>query len=350
MSEVAFPTNPDEFTTTWLERALKAPRGALRGFASTAIGTGQMCQSYRIALDWFAHPGPATIVAKCPTSDPGTRAIAAALGNYTLEINWYRELASEIPVSCPKCLHLESAENGLDFVLLLSDCAPARQGDQLAGATVAQIEAAIGEAANLHAPLWNSPRLATISWLQERTFTRDIVRTQMQPLYAQFRERYAQRLSPEILEMGAEFVSRIDRYQDRAPHAVTIQHRDFRIDNLLFAPDGRVFVVDWQTVGIGPGAHDVAYLIGTSIADPDVRAREERRLVALYCSRLRELGVAADESEIWEEYRLNAFSGFLMAVFASMNVQRTERGDEMFAVMAERPALQALHLDSLSLL
>jgi hypothetical protein len=103
-------------------------------------------------------------------------------------------------------------------------------------------------------------------------------------------------------------------------------------------------------VGIGPGAHDIAYLIGTSIADPDVRAREERRLVALYCSRLRELGVAADESKIWDDYRLNAFSGFLMAVFASMNVQRTERGDEMFAVMAERPALQALHLDSLSLL
>ena len=32
------------------------------------------------------------------------------------------------------------------------------------------------------------------------------------------------------------------------------------------------------------------------------------------------------------------------------NVERTERGDEMFAVMAERPARQALHLDSLSLL
>ena len=40
----------------------------------------------------------------------------------------------------------------------------------------------------------------------------------------------------------------------------------------------------------------------------------------------------------------------LMAIFASMNVERTERGDEMFAVMAERPAWQALDLDSLSLL
>jgi hypothetical protein len=53
---------------------------------------------------------------------------------------------------------------------------------------------------------------------------------------------------------------------------------------------------------------------------------------------------------VWREYRFYAFSGFLMAILASMNVERTPRGDEMFAVMAERPAWQVLALDSLSLL
>ncbi len=33
-----------------------------------------------------------------------------------------------------------------------------------------------------------------------------------------------------------------------------------------------------------------------------------------------------------------------------MNVERTERGDEMFALMAERPALQAITHDSISLI
>ena len=61
-------------------------------------------------------------------------------------------------------------------------------------------------------------------------------------------------------------------------------------------------------------------------------------------------GVAAERDELWREYRLYAFSGFLMAILASMNVERTQRGDEMFAVMAERPAWQVLALDSLSLL
>ena len=36
-----------------------------------------------------------------------------------------------------------------------------------------------------------------------------------------------------------------------------------------------------------------------------------------------------------------------MAVMSSMIVERTERGDEMFAVMAERSGWQALHLDAL---
>ena len=52
-------------------------------------------------------------------------------------------------------------------------------------------------------------------------------------------------------------------------------------------------------------------------------------------------------SGAWHDYRLAAFSGFTMRVIAAMLVERTERGDEMFAVIAERSGYQALHLDSL---
>ncbi len=169
-------------------------------------------------------------------------------------------------------------------------------------------------------------------------------------LYTQFRARYAERFAPDVLELCDALIARIDAYFDHVPPALTVQHRDFRIDNILFAPPGRAFVVDWQTLGLGPGASDVAYLLGTSIADPAVRAREETRLVRLYVDQLRALGAAADGDHVWREYRLYAFSGVLMAVIASTNVERTPRGDEMFAVMTERPARQSMHLDSLSLL
>lgn len=348
---MSVPTGPDTITAEWLAAALKAPRGSLKNYEAKSIGTGQMSKSYRLALNWEGYDGPATIVAKCPSLDEKTRAIAQALGSYTLELSWYRELAPHVGVSCPRCLHLEAANNDLDFVLLLEDLAPAKQGDQLAGANIQQIETAIKEAARLHAPFWGNGRAETYAWLAPNETSAMMVKTLLPVFWQQFRERYAERLAADILDMGDAFIARMSGYLEHLPSAITLQHRDFRIDNILFSPaNDKAFIVDWQTLGIGAGASDVSYLIGTSIADRGLRAKEERRLVDLYVEELRALGAKADADALWREYRLYAFSGVLMAIFASMNVERTERGDEMFAVMAERPAWQALDLDSLSLL
>ena len=344
------PDRPDAFTRDWLSEKLGTPAGSLQGFEAARIGTGQMCDSYRLALDWTGGEGPPTIIAKCPSTDPASRAIAKTVGTYRLEIGWYRDLANQIPVSCPACYHAEIAEDEVTFALLLEDRAPAEQGDQIAGATIAMIEATIREAAALHAPLWNSPRLDAIDWLQRRGgANQQIVRTMLPQLYAGFRDRYAERLAPEILAMGDAFIARLDRHLDRDPGARTLTHGDLRSDNLLIHPEtGAVTLVDWQTVQIGNGVSDIAYLIGTSIAEPTLRAREERRLVGYYVDALAGRGITIDPDLAWADYRRSAFAGFVMAVFASMNVQRTERGDEMFAVMAERPARQILDLDSLA--
>ena len=142
----------------------------------------------------------------------------------------------------------------------------------------------------------------------------------------------------------------VDAYIEHIAHAVSVVHADYRLDNLLFAPDGGVTVVDFQTVGEGAPLADLAYCIGTSFADPSDRRLNERALFDRYCAQLAEHGIAVDHDAAWDDYRLYALSGVLMAIFASMNVERTERGDEMFALMAERPARMALDLDSLGLL
>jgi aminoglycoside phosphotransferase (APT) family kinase protein len=118
---------------------------------------------------------------------------------------------------------------------------------------------------------------------------------------------------------------------------------------LFGVPDGRVVVLDWQTVSPGHPLADVSYLIGTSVADPAVRKTEEEGLVRHYCDRMEALGAALPWDVAWIGYRRYATAGFLMAVTASMLAKRTERGDEMFAVMAERPARQMMDLDTLSL-
>ena len=88
----------------------------------------------------------------------------------------------------------------------------------------------------------------------------------------------------------------------------------------------------------------------TSIADAAERTVAEAGLFDHYLAALAQHGVEADRSAAWSDYRVYALSGVMMAIFASMNVERTQRGDEMFAVMAERPARQALVLGSLGML
>lgn len=345
-----YPTHPDGMSADWLAEALGRPAGALRGFTVAPVGTGQMCDSYRLSLDWVEKGGaPASIIAKCPSLDPASRDVAQRLGSYALEANWYRTLAGAVPVPHPHCHFAQIEENGVDFLLLLADCAPARQGDQLRGADAAMLDVAIDAAAALHAAKWNSPELDTIAWLHKDN--RALVRALFPGMFAAFRERYAGRLDAECLELGAGIVDRLDSYLERVPHARTLTHGDLRVDNILFAPgNAECWVVDWQTLGIGSGATDLAYLIGTSVADPDERAREDERGFARWIGALQARGVDTHAMRLWGDYCVGALSGYFMAVFASMSVERTTRGDEMFAVMAERPARQALALGSLDLL
>lgn len=346
---MSFPTSPEAMTAEWLGAVLGWP-GKLKAFTAAKVGTGQMCDSYRLTLDWQGDTdAPRTVIAKCPSHDAASRNIAKLTGTYVKEVSWYRELAAASGVPAPYCHHHAIADEEVDFILILSDLAPARQGDQLAGLGLAGLVPCISAAASLHAHLWDDPQLAQMPWLARDNG--DLVRALFPQLYLGFRERYAARLAPEILDVGAGIVAKLDSYLSREPAARTLVHGDLRIDNILFAPDGDAcWLVDWQTLGGGSGAADLAYLVGTSIADPFERAAADRPAFDHWIAALRRHGVDPDPTPLWDDYRVGALSGYFMAVFASMNVERTDRGDEMFAVMAERPARQALALGSLELL
>ena len=111
-----------------------------------------------------------------------------------------------------------------------------------------------------------------------------------------------------------------------------------------------VAVVDWQTCTHGSGLADVAYFIGAGL-DPALRRSVERGLVESYHDGLVASGVRHYGMErCWWEYRRGSWAGLLMAVGASMLVEQTERGDEMFVTMATRHATHALDLDAIGTL
>ena len=108
-------------------------------------------------------------------------------------------------------------------------------------------------------------------------------------------------------------------------------------------------VVDWQTVGRGPAASDVAYFLGASLRRAD-RREHERELLALYVDELGRRGVdGLDRDRFFDQYRRHSISGIVMAVVASMIVEVTERGDAMFLAMARRHAAHAIDVDVESL-
>ena len=95
---------------------------------------------------------------------------------------------------------------------------------------------------------------------------------------------------------------------------------------------------------------DIAYCISTSFSNSNERKFHEESLVSKYLEKLNLPEDTYSNEMAWGDYRRYAFVGFLMGVISSMLVERTERGDEMFAVMVERSGNQAIDLESLSII
>ena len=101
---------------------------------------------------------------------------------------------------------------------------------------------------------------------------------------------------------------------------------------------------------MGPALHDVAYFIGAGLTAEDRRAHEET-LVREYHRSLEAAGVTGYPWEqCWTDYRRGTFAGLMMAVAASMLVERTARGDEMFLTMAARHSRHVLDLGAAELI
>jgi hypothetical protein len=346
--------DPDAVTTEWLTDVLRHG-GAIgddtrvASFDAKDIGTGQVGANVRFTLTYDGDAGPATIVCKFASRDAQSAATGIQTLTYETEVAFYRDLADTVEISRPHCYFVDIVPGTADVVLVMEDLAPAEQGDQIAGCSIDEATIAIDEVAKLHGPRWGDPTLRELAWI-DRTGTQGGMASMYEFFWTQFVDRYRSTLDDVTLEHGERLKSTIEAARTHQPSALTPIHYDYRLDNMLFGGARPLVVVDWQTVQLGSGPYDVAYFLGNAF-DADVRRGCEDALVHRYHDALLGYGVTGFSfDECWDEYRRAAHASMVMAIFSSILVGRTDRGDAMFMAMANRSAQMAEDLETFSLL
>lgn len=353
---VSIPRYPDDVTAQWLSTALSG-RGAPVEVADVdvaAIGTGQTGATYRVTVRYAADPGdlPRTFVIKLPAQDDTVR--DRVVIGYRSECAFYSSVADRVQVPTPQCFYSEISEDAMNFALLLADQAPAVQGDQLAGCGEGEARLAVTALAGLHAPSWCDP-----FWLDFPgiAFGRpdeagaagmgEVAKMSADITLGKLGDRMSARDRDTFgAAMGLVTPWLLSEYERFA-----LLHGDYRLDNLLFDPDlTRVSVVDWQTLGVGLPARDLAYFTATSL-DSRLRAGIEEGLVADYHRALTACGVADyDRETCWRDYRLGVLQAPLISALGFAFAAATDRGDDMVLTMLARGCQAIRELGSLDLI
>lgn len=313
--------------------------------SALGMGIGVMAEVSRlsIAYDKPEDGAPATLISKFPTADPTNLDIARSLHFYPREVGFYSKLAQYSPIRTPRLFHAELDMVDHSFVLLLEDIRHAILGDQVAGLTPAQAEAAITAIGRLHGAWWGKVDSGDMDALFDfsdphyGTAVQSAYQHFLPPALAKFPDcygDYTRRTAERLAAVAARVVL------EQSSGARSFLHGDYRADNLLFGPafgaDG-IAAIDWQVSGRGGPLYDVAYLLCNSLPTTD-RHQSEKALLRRYHVTLLQMGVTGFSfDDCWEAYRLAVLCGLFVAIFGTGGMDLgNQRGHDMARVMARR--------------
>ncbi len=358
------PVNPAALTPEWLTEALRSSGALLEGrvtrVESTVIGAGVgfIGTIARLNLTYEGAPAdaPATIIAKLPSEDPGSRMVGVAFGLYEREVRFYSDLSHQCGLPAPKPFFAHYDATAGQAVLLLEDLAGGDWGDQVAGATPEQAALAIDAIGAFHAKWWKSAELASYPWITSGIET---IRQPIQMMYDavwktavdRFGYLFPDDIRAHIPDFGRRTMAALDQM---AEFPETLVHGDYRPDNLFFGKPGSgrdIVVCDWQGPGRGPGVVDAAYFIAGSMS-PDDRRTHEQELLRRYHHHLLEGGVKEYSYEqLKEDYR-GYFAGVIAGgvVLLGTLPEGNERGRMLIESTLTRFLAAMEDHDSLALL
>ena len=342
------PRRQSDITAEWLGEVLQLPVSGI-GVRPIAEGAGFMGRLAVVDIEYGTTcEGPASVVVKVPTDEPGSVALGQMLRIWEREARFYLDLAAHLPVRTPRCHWAGGEPESGIFGLVLEDLSALTNPDQRVGADEAQARAVVEWLGRLHAAESGGGHGAKMDWLPASAT--DAMYLGLQPMleavWPVFLANLGDQLPPEpvaVIERSIPSLTVNFQAQLLPP---TLVHSDFRVDNLFFDRD-EVVAVDWQAVAHGQGLYDLVYFLAGSL-DVDTRRRIEPELVAGYRESLARGGVPVPgDDDFFVLYRRTMLytTGIAAMLLGQIDFTVNERAADLARVMARRFFTAAADLD-----
>ena len=322
--EVGLPETPDAIDAAWVEAVLRTS-GAIDTDASVSSATterfeagGLLSALYKISVTYGAGRGPSSLVAKFPMDIPHQRAMADGFGVYPKEVGWYRDVAPRSTIRTPKVHAAMIAEDHSHYCVVLEDLSHMRQADRQEGMDWDDAITAMDALATYHASWTHSDELDSLAELffgLDSPVYRMGLRAVAAAGWPAAKAHAGELLPPAIIDFGDQWVDFLPSMIDHLATNPTLCHCDWRADNMFFATDGEVVIIDPQIAGVHNLAYDIGYFISQSIERKTYSDRIPE-LVERYVSTSTAAGVDLDADQVMFDTRV-AVGLCLMYGFAS---------------------------------
>jgi hypothetical protein len=271
------------------------------------------------------------------------------------EGRFYREIRPELKIETPRCYHSAWDRNSGRSVHLFEDVVAAKGARFCRWNTPisrSEAEQIIDTLAAMHGQFYESPRFSSdLKWVVsyidffgagERVGLRECHEEAMIKAEAIIPADINRRRT----EIWSSTMKALDLHRN-APY--TLLHSDVHLGNWYISGEGRLGLCDWQCLGKGHWARDVAYALSTTISIENRRAWE-RDLLGRYLERMREsCGLSTSFDQAWDSYRQQIVLALMMWTPTLVHTRTTPdmQPEEMSLEMIKRMTAAMSDLRSL---
>jgi hypothetical protein len=309
-------------------------------------GVGLLSRLAKLSLEYGAgEAGPDSLVIKMDVTSEVNRAIADSLDSYEHEVGFYRDIGPSTNVRTPASYYGHYRASDGRAVMLMEDLSAYRPGNQVAGASLADVQAAVTAVAALHAQYWqgnDAPALP--DWLPTLGASNiaGAFKGFVEPFVANVLRDWADELSGPARDSFAGMTQWSALADRMSQPPTTLIHSDTRFDNFMFGPDSSEgpVMLDWQFCAEGRGPWDVSMLLVENL-DPELPRAHEADLLHQYHDALIAGGVLGYSfDDCMADYRMGVLTSLRVAALAG-NPEidlGNERGQELARTMLRRAA------------